>query len=133
MAVPEMSRVIAMSADTDKKGRTPLEQARVNWHMYYTLTQEMLKFIEKDDIDEFLELEQQRGDLVERMKALPETEDYRKTSECQELVQKIKPLDMQVVYKAKAWLNRSRQQNASVHAYDIRNTNTLGNIFNKKY
>ena len=97
------------------------------------LTQELLKFIDKEDVDQFLDLEQQRSDLVERMKGLPETEVYRKTQECQELVQKIKPLDMQVIYKAKAWLNRSRQQNASVHAYDIQGMNTLGNIFNKKY
>lgn len=120
-----MSRVIAMSAD--------LTKAKANFAMYYTLTQELLKFIDKNDVDEFLEIEQQRSDLVERMKALPETEEYRKTEECKELVQKIKPLDMQVIYKAKAWLNRSRQQNATVHAYDIRGANTLGNIFNKKY
>ncbi len=128
-----MSKVIAMSADGEKKGKSPIEQAQANFAMYYTLTQEMLKFIDKNDVDEFLEIEQQRSDLVERMRALPETEEYRQTEECRELVQKIKPLDMQVIYKAKAWLNRSRQQNASVHAYDIRNTNNLGNIFNKKY
>ncbi len=125
-----MFKVIAMSA---KKILAPMEQAKANWQMYYTLTQEMLKFIDKDDVDEFLEIERQRGELVERMKALPEIEDYRRTEECKELVQKIKPLDMQVIYKAKAWLNRSRQQNASVHAYDIQNMNSLGNIFNKKY
>ena len=120
-----MSRVIAMSAD--------LTRAKANFTMYYTLTQELLKFIDKNDVDEFLEIEQQRSDLVERMKALPETEEYRRTEECKGLVKKIKPLDMQLIYKAKAWLNRSRQQNASVHAYDIRNVNTLGSIFNKKY
>lgn len=125
-----MFRVIAMSA---KQENAAMAKAIANWQLYYTLTQEMLKFIGKEDIDEFLELEQQRSALVERMKALPETEVFRKTEECQELVQKIKPLDMQLVYKAKAWLNRSRQQNASVHAYDIRNVNNLGNIFNKKY
>ncbi|SFW31830.1 flagellar protein FliT [Selenomonas ruminantium] len=124
-----MFKVIAMSA----KNLEPMEQAKANWMLYYTLTQELLKFIDNDDVDQFLDLEQQRGDLVDRMKALPETEVYRKTQECQELVQKIKPLDMQVIYKAKAWLNRSRQQNASVHAYDIQGLNTLGNIFNKKY
>ncbi|WP_303669641.1 flagellar protein FliT [Selenomonas ruminantium] len=124
-----MFKVIAMSA----KNLEPMEQAKANWRLYYTLTQELLKFIDNDDVDQFLDLEQQRGDLVDRMKALPETEVYRKTQECQELVQKIKPLDMQVIYKAKAWLNRSRQQNASVHAYDIQGLNTLGNIFNKKY
>ena len=125
-----MSKVIAMSA---KKKIKPLEKAKANWQMYYTLTQELLKFIDKNDIDEFLELERQRSELVERMKALPETEDYRQTEECKELVRKISPLDMQVIYKAKAWLNRSRQQNASVHAYDIQNMNSLGNILNKKY
>lgn len=125
MVAPKMSKVIAMSAD--------LTRAKANFTMYYTLTQELLKFIDKNDVDEFLEIEQQRSDLVERMKALPETEEYRQTEECRELVQKIKPLDMQVIYKAKAWLNRSRQQNATVHAYDIRGANTLGNIFNKKY
>ena len=125
-----MSRVIAMSA---KKKLEPLEQAKANWQMYYVLTQELLKFIDKDDVDEFLEIEKQRSELVERMKTLPETEDYRKTEECKELVQKIKPLDMQVIYKAKAWLNRSRQQNASVHAYDLQGMNRVGSIFNKKY
>lgn len=121
-----MFRVIAMSDNA-------MAQAKANFEMYYTLTQELLKFINKENIDEFLELERQRSDLVARMKELPETEEYRKTAECQALVGKIKPLDMQVVYKAKAWLNKSRQQNATVHAYDIQNMNRVGNIFNKKY
>ena len=124
-----MRRVTAMSA----KGKTPLEQAKDNWDMYYVLTQELLKFIDQNDIEQFLELEKQRNTVVERMKALPETEVYRKTEECQALVAKIKPLDMQIIYKAKTWLNKSRQQNASVHAYDIQNVGGVGSIFNKKY
>ena len=124
-----MSRVIAMSV----KEKTPMEQAKANFDMYYLLTQELLKFIDKNDIDQFLELERQRGTVVERMQALPETEIYRKTEECQALVAKIKPLDMQIIYKAKAWLNKSRHQNATVHAYDLQGVNTLGNILNKKY
>ena len=124
-----MSRVIAMSA----KEKTSMEQAKANFDMYYLLTQELLKFIDKNDIDQFLELERQRGTVVERMQALPETEIYRKTEECQALVAKIKPLDMQIIYKAKAWLNKSRHQNATVHAYDLQGVNTLGNILNKKY
>ncbi len=124
-----MSRVIAMSA----KEKTPMEQAKANFDMYYLLTQELLKFIDKNDIDQFLELERQRGTVVERMQALPETEIYRKTEECQALVARIKPLDMQIIYKAKAWLNKSRHQNATVHAYDLQGVNTLGNILNKKY
>ena len=124
-----MFRVIAMSA----KEKTPMEQAKANFDMYYLLTQELLKFIDKNDIDQFLDLERQRGTVVERMQALPETEIYRKTEECQALVARIKPLDMQIIYKAKAWLNKSRHQNATVHAYDLQGVNTLGNILNKKY
>ena len=125
-----MFKVTAMS---DKDMNATLKKAKANFELYHMLTQELLKFIDKNDIDEFLELERQRNELVDRMKALPETEVYRKTEECQQLVQRIKPLDMQVIYKAKAWLNKSRQQNATVHAYDLQGTNALGNILNKKY
>ncbi len=124
-----MFKVIVMSA----KEKTPLEQAKAHFNMYYLLSQELLKFIDQNDIDQFLELEKQRGTVVERMQAIPETEVYRKTEECQALVAKIKPLDMQIIYKAKAWLNKSRHQNATVHAYDLQGVNTLGNILNKKY
>ena len=125
-----MFKVTAMS---DKDTNAALKQAKANFELYHVLTQELLKFIDKNDIDEFLELERQRSDLVTRMKELPETEVYRRTEECRQLVQRIKPLDMQVIYKAKAWLNKSRQQNATVHAYDLQGTNALGNILNKKY
>ena len=118
-----------MSAEQKKK----LQAAKENWDMYYVLSKELLKFIDQNDIDQFLELERQRNTVVERMKALPETEDYRKTDECQALVAKIKPLDMQIIYKAKAWLNKSRQQNASVHAYDLQGVAEVGSLLNKKY
>lgn len=123
-----MFRVIAMSDNADK-----MCQARDNWQLYYTLSQEILKFIDRGDVDEFLDLVGQRNALVDRMKALPETEVYRHTDECRALVEKIKPLDMQAIYKAKAWLNKSRRQNATAHAYDIQGLTSVGNIFNKKY
>ena len=54
--------------------KSAMEQAKANWEMYYTLSQELLKFIDKQDIDEFVELTQQREAVVTRMKALPETD-----------------------------------------------------------
>jgi hypothetical protein len=119
-----------MSVNDDK---TPMEQAVANWQLYYMLTQELLKFINKQDIDEFLDLAEQRNTIVDRMKALPETEVYRQTDECRDLVEKIKPLDMQVIYKAKSWLNKSKQQNATVRAYDLQSFDPVGNIVNRKY
>lgn len=119
-----------MSANDEK---TSMEQAVANWQLYYMLTQELLKFINKQDIDEFLDLVGQRNIIVDRMKALPETEIYRRTDECKELVKKIKPLDMQIIYKAKSWLNKSKHQNATVRSYDLQAINPVGNIVNRKY
>ena len=116
-----------------KKEKTAMEQAAANWQLYYVLTQELLKFINKQDIDEFLDLAEQRNTIVDRMKALPETELYRQTDECRDLVEKIKPLDMQVIYKAKSWLNKSKQKNATVRAYDLQSFDPVGNIVNRKY
>ena len=116
-----------------KDEKTPMEQAAANWQLYYMLTQELLKFINKQDIDEFLDLVGQRNTIVDRMKAVPETEIYRRTDECRELVKKIKPLDMQIIYKAKSWLNKSKQQNATVRAYDLQSFDPVGNIVNRKY
>lgn len=110
-----------------------LLQAKKNWQLYYTISQELLKFIDQNDVDEFIELVKQRDTVVARMKEMPATETYRQTEECQALIAKIKPLDMQIIYKAKAWLNKSKRQNATVHAYDLQGINPLGNIMNRKY
>ena len=51
------------------------------------------------------------------------------------IIEKIKPLDMQLLYLAKAWLNKSRRQTAQVQAYNFtaESLNPLGNIVNRKY
>ena len=40
---------------------------------------------------------------------------------------------MQIQYKARAWLNRSRRQNAAVHSYDLTEANPLGGNLNRRY
>ena len=109
--------------------------AEENFRLYLRLSEELLKFISQaePDIDEFLDLVAQRGRLIDRMKQDPETEPFRQTEACRALVAKIKPLDMQIGYKARAWLNKSRRRTASVHAYDLRGIQPAGRIFNKKY
>ena len=107
-------------------------EAKKLWDTYYMLTQELLKFIDKKDIDEFLELVRQRTVIFDRLQA-QEDRSYWETQECRALVEKIKPLDMQVIYKAKSWLNKSRHQNATVRAYDLQSLNPVGNILNGKY
>ena len=121
-----------MSAEA-KADNGSLADAKRDFELYRTLSQELLKFISEEDIDEFLSLTEQRSKLVDRMKANPATEVYRKTAECRALIDEIHPLDMQLIYKAKSWLNKSRRRTAAVHAYDLEPLNPVGNIFNKKY
>ena len=115
---------------------TTISQMRELWNKYFMLTEELLKFIDKKDIDMFLEIVPQRGQLIEKMKAMPKN-NFRETDECKALIEKIKPLDMQIMYKARAWLNKSKRQNSAVRSYDL--TGTVGNfsgrgtIFNRKY
>ena len=107
-------------------------QAKQLWDKYYTITTELLKFFNTEDIDEFLELVRQRTVIFDRIQALPE-DNYRHTPEGEALVGKIRPLDMQIIYKAKSWLNKSKRQNVAVKSYDLMGMNPLGHRFNKKY
>lgn len=122
-----------MSAENTAAPAGDLKAAKRDFGLYATLSHELLKFIGQEDIDEFLSLAEQRQKLIERMKSNPAVDDYRKTPECQALIDEVHPLDMQLIYKARAWLNKSRRKNAAVHAYDLQTLNPVGNIFNRKY
>ena len=110
-----------------------LERALKDSHVPLEKRIEAHSCLWEQDIDEFLSLAEQRGRLVDRMKKNPATEVYRKTPECAALIDEIHPLDMQLIYKAKAWLNKSRRKTAAVHAYDLQTLSPVGNLFNKKY
>ena len=51
----------------------------------------------------------------------------------QALFEKIKPLDMQIIYKAKSWLNKARRKNLAVRSYDINGLKPVGHLFNQEY
>lgn len=110
-----------------------LRQARILWQKYFSLTKELLKFSDQKDSELFMELVDQRERLIEKMKALPEN-DYRETEECKRLIEQIVPMDKQIIYRAKAWLNKSRRQNSAVRSYDLIDSAGLrGTVFNRKY
>ena len=112
-------------ADTMKK-------ARELWGKYYMLTLELLKLINKEDIDNFIDLVGQRQKLIDMAAALPDT-GYRQTEECKELFAKIAPIDMQLIYKAKSWLNRSKRNNQAVRSYDVAGAGQVGRMINQKF
>ena len=109
-------------------------QAYRLWSTYLSITKELLKFINKQDIETFLSLVPQRTQLIEKIEALP-SKDYRKLDEFKAMAEEIKTLDKETIYKARAWLNKSRRQNSIVRSYDLGNS-LLGRssvAFNRTY
>ena len=110
-----------------------LAQARTLWQKYFALTKDLLKFSDQKDSDLFIELVNQRERLIEKMKALPKN-DYRESEECKKMIEQMIPMDKQIIYRAKAWLNKSRRQNSVVRSYDlIESVGLRGTVFNRKY
>ena len=101
--------------------KNELDSARILWEKYLTLTQELLKFINQQDIETFLSLVPQRDRLIELMEDLP-SKDYLQLDEFKEIGKKIIPMDREIMYKARAWLNKSRRQNSVVKSYDLTNS-----------
>ena len=103
------------------------------WSRYVVLTEELLKFINKKDLDTFFAIVDQRGQLIEQMKQYPD-EKFRQTDECKKMIEKIVPIDKEVQFKARAWLVASRKQNSSVKSYgNFDAVRSSGRIFNRKY
>ena len=108
------------------------EAAHDLWEKYRVLTHELLKFVDADEIVMFIDLVDQREHIVGLLKELP-SDPYRMGAEWAALEAELRPLEMQIQYKARAWLNRSRRQNAAVHSYDLRGANPLGSHLNRRY
>ena len=101
------------------------------WRMYLELSREMLKFLKEDDIDRFLDLEEQRARVFEKMEECS-IEAFKVTQEGRTLAEEIKPVEMQIIYNAKAWLNKSRTQHETVRDYEVRGFNPSGHLVNRE-
>ena len=95
-----------------------LNAARHLWKTYLALAEELLKFIEREDIDMFTTIVKQRDQLIEKIEELP-SNDYRKLDEFKNIAEQIKKLDRETMYKARSRLNKSRKQNSMVRSYDL--------------
>lgn len=132
--------------DDDAKGEVKTESsvqmseeeiihtAKNLWSNYLSLTQELLKFIDRQDIDTFMMIVEHRQHLIKRIEELP-SKDYRKLKEFKEIADKIQPMDREIMYKARGWLNKSRRQNNVVRSYDLGVSLAMNQSvsFNKRY
>ncbi len=108
------------------------EKVKGLWLTYFSLSEEMLKFIERENIDVFLQLLSQREEIQKKLEAYGPS-DWPKTKEGQALYQKMKPIDMQVQYKARLWLNKSKHKNEVARAYDSLGAQPAGHVFNREF
>ena len=111
-----------------------IHTAKNLWSNYLSLTQELMKFIDRQDIDTFMMIVEHRQNLIKKIEELP-SKDYRKLKEFKEIADKIQPMDREIMYKARGWLNKSRRQNSVVRSYDLGISLAMNQSvsFNKKY
>lgn len=95
-----------------------VKAAKNLWTNYLSLTQELLKFIDRQDIETFILIVSNRDQLIKKIDELP-SKDYCKLDEFKAIAEQIKLLDREIMYKARAWLNKSRRQNNVVRSYDL--------------
>lgn len=102
------------------------------WEKYLMVTKEMLKFISQQDVENFLKLVEQRERLMNMLKDM-EPHVFGRTEAGAAIREQIKPMDQEILYKARTWLNKSKRNNMAVKSYDITGYAPAGNVFNKEY
>jgi hypothetical protein len=69
---------------------------------------------------------------MEMLQKLP-NHKFANSPEGKAMREQIKPMDMQIMYKARSWLNKSKRNNLAVKSYDITSFVSAGNMFNGEY
>ena len=90
--------------------------AKELWEKYYILTMEMQKFLNRENIDEFLSIAEQRNVIFDRMQAAITPKD-KETEEYKAFLAKLQPIAKDVLDRSKVWLARSKQRNVKVRSY----------------
>lgn len=118
--------------DIDIHREVPKYTEQEVWEKYLAITRELLKFINKGDVDTFVQLAGQRNVLFQMLRDL-EPHTFGHTEAGAAIREELKHLDMEIMYKARTWLNKSKRQNMAVKSYDITGMLSSGNVFNREY
>ena len=92
------------------------DDAKTLWEKYYVLTLEMQKFLNREDVDEFLNIAEQRNVVFDRMIEATKPED-KETDAYKAFLAKLQPVAKDVMDRAQSWLARSKQRNVKVRSY----------------
>lgn len=100
------------------------------WRDFYILTQEMERFLKKEDLDMFFRLLDQRLHLQKKLEKL-NNKTYHETEDGQKLLRQINQLNIKVQALAQSWLIAHRNISNKIHSYDGA-MSFSGNFFNQK-
>ncbi|MBP2630536.1 MAG: hypothetical protein H6Q70_1164 [Firmicutes bacterium] len=95
------------------------------WQKFAMLTDEMKKFIEKNDIDQFLELNDQR-DQFEKMIKNQTDMSFIQSEEGQVLLKRLIALQKEIYVAGQMWLNDSRMNRNVSRSYESLGLNISG-------
>lgn len=104
------------------------------WTRFLMLTEEMDKFLKKEDIDMFLTLLEQRIALQKKLEDLDD-QTFCKSPEGKELIGKIMRISVNLQYEAQVWLNKAKRNRSGARAYESLGygQNLSGFQFNRKF
>lgn len=107
-----------------------MKEPRELWQDYYFLTQEMSKFLLRNDIDLFFELMNQR----ERLQAdIDDCEDdFKRTAEGKSLLEAVRLTNQGIGHRLQFLLNQAKQQETVSNAYDGYGERPVGNRLDRR-
>lgn len=110
--------------DTDR-------QAEQLWQKFLLVTQEMHKFMNKENVDMFLELLDQRRQLQTMLEKLGNN-TYHLTPAGKALIGRINPLNDEIKRRVESWLNKTKLGASRARAYDSLGMELSGSMFNQR-
>lgn len=100
------------------------------WQDYYFLTQEMSKFLVRNDIDLFFELMNQREKIQAELDSCED--DYKRTAEGKALLEVIRMTNQAISHRLQFMLNQAKQQETVSNAYDGYGERPVGNRLDRR-
>lgn len=99
---------------------------------YRMLGREMEKFLASEKIDTFIDLQEQRWKLYHEM-GEEGVALIKGDARGQAMLREMEPQEKALIFKAKTWLHRSKNNTDKVLSYDVKGFSPLGHIFNREY
>lgn len=101
--------------------------ARALWDNYLFLTEEMGKFLVRQEMELFNNLLKQREELQGRIEEAPD-DGFKASPEGRRLLKRIGELNLLITNKMQLLVNNGRRQNQAAAAYNVASTTAVSRL-----